>query len=233
MRVATMSLLVVAMVSGSVGVFADTTQTPQKTTLQNRPVRTQAVKEEGPTSFLKGLKERVKSGDHSERVLALFEQYAPDLYDQEVVLKAEHDRLHEAFQAIHQQMKDLKEAKKTEVQAYVETIKADIIAMVDAGEITVEEARTMVQAMIAETFGEKPDFTAYKEALEAIKVQQEALRAQRDTLKAPLKEALTNEDTDAIYTILVTLQEIHEAHVSNDQEKLPILEAMLAEVLAF
>lgn len=202
--------------------YADNTaEAPAKA---GKGVRVERLKAAG-----EGLRERTKLSkeERQERILNLFTQYAPELADAEAALMADHAAVHTELDAVHDELKAIREDRKGEAQAIMEPIRAEIRQQVENGELTPEEAKEALQEARIAQLGDEA-LKALKEDLQAVR---EAIKAQAEVRKGimeTLRAAVKAQDDQGANAALTELHQLHQEHLTLDEEKLEILQEILA-----
>lgn len=217
---AVMMVLCMAMAT-PLGAFADNGAATADTV---KPARAEKLMAKG-----EALRENAGQGKKArqERVLALFDQYAPELASEEAALMAEHNAVHVELEAVHSSLKDIREGNREEVKAYMAPIREEIRQQVKAGEMTPEEAKEAIQEALLAQFG-SDDVKALREELQTVR---DAIKAQAEVRKGileTLKTAVKAQDEAGANAALTDLYHLHAEHVALDQEKLGILQDILA-----
>ncbi len=151
-----------------------------------------------------------------EKMLELFEAYAPDLSEAFVTLTEEHHTFHEARQI-------LREDYKTDIQTSTEAIRASV----EAGELTREEAYEAIMAIREENQDLK---NLIQPILEEKKVALEEEKAINQEIREALKTALDADviDEEAVYDLLIQVIDQLEAHIAIDLDYADQIDAVLS-----
>ncbi len=152
----------------------------------------------------------------------IVEEYTPELV-------MDFEAVADAHQIVHQSLFDQHLRIRTEFQeetnAGLEALKADLFAALEDGSMTGMEVRQAFKAYLEERRQEATSIKdAYLADIEALNAENDANRELAKGLKAELRTALENEDSETIVSILYQLLDLANAHVEYDYAKLAILE---------
>lgn len=222
MKVTVLMLVSCLVLAAPMSVFAATAANP--VAKADAGIRAERLKAAG-----EGLREKAKLShdEWQERILSLFARFAPELAEAEADLMAEHTAVHTDLDAVHAQLKALREDRQGELKDIMAPIRAEIRRQVDSGELTPEEAREALQEARIAQLGDE-NLKALKEELqvvrEAIKAQAEVRKGIMETLRAAVKA----QDAQGANTALSALHQLHTEHLTLDEEKLEILLEILS-----
>lgn len=169
---------------------------------------------------ISAVQQREVQEKNRERVLALYNQYAPDLYNDEVELKEAHEGIHQNIQALHNEIKTIIESKKASLGQRKQQIKEQL-------KNGTMDRETIKSQLKNGEFQGNDELKAYREELKTVRNKLEVLRTQIQEVRQVLRQAVQSQDETAIYNGLVQLNTLHHQHIDLDQEKAGILTSIL------
>lgn len=163
-----------------------------------------------------------KSEERSALRMEVVAEYAPELVVDFEGVYAAHIIVHEAL--FNEHMLNSSEFV-AETNAGLATLKDEVLASIEAGTMTGQEARAEIKAYMA---GRREEYKATKEAYKAeiadLDAANELSKEEAKALKTELKAALEAEDATTIVSVLNQLLDLANTHVEYDYAKLAILE---------
>lgn len=162
--------------------------------------------------------------ERSDDYLDIVAEYAPELLSDYEAAIATHNTLHET---LFNTRMSLKTNYSDETLAALYTLKVDLYAQAEAGEITWREVQETIKDFLQnsrETF--KSNKEAYKEAILEAQADWEEKTAEIKSLREDLAKVLNVNDTDAVVEIIETLYDCLLEHIEFDQFKLDTLNSM-------
>ncbi|WP_432663749.1 hypothetical protein R9X47_24555 [Wukongibacter baidiensis] len=179
--------------------------------------------------IFKEMKEKYSDVDHG-RLLAIVEMYAEgDLADWEAMFE-ERAELKEELKVLREEIKEMVGDKKGDKKEEIAAYREELMAKVEAEEMTKEEAKEELKSYIEELKG---DFQEKKEEWKAEKQEKkelwEAKREEMKELRKSLVDAAKEDDADTANEILDEMFEMYENHTEWVKEKIAFLEERLAE----
>lgn len=165
--------------------------------------------------------------------LGLFETYAPEIYDDMVELKADHVSIHTEITAIKDQLKAIRESRKSDKKNLGQEMKAQYAEQIKNKEMTREEAVAAVKEALMNQSGTKLIDETFKAQLEALREELKANAEERTAVREAIKAALAdkeNIDEDLLNELLNDLADLREAHYALDEEHLSILEDIMEAI---
>lgn len=166
-----------------------------------------------------------KVADAQERSalhMNIVQEYTPELViDFEAVADA-HQLVH---QALFDQHLRIRTEFQEETNAGLEALKIELFAALEDGSMTGMEVRQAFKTYFEERRQEAiANKDAYLADIQALNAENDANRELAKALKAELRTALENEESETIASILYQLLDLANAHVEYDYAKLAILE---------
>jgi hypothetical protein len=147
--------------------------------------------------------------DYRERLTEIMNTFESDLLDDFTSNWADHD-------SIHEQLMALKEANKEDKQAQRMEVLTGIKAEIEAGNLTREDAKVMLDALKNENQAVREEIKTEIEALKALyNVDKEEVKA----LHEALKTAVEANDSDAVNAVLQEMLNALTDHINFDEMK--------------
>jgi len=147
---------------------------------------------------------------YRERITLVVQKFAPDLLSDITSSWAEHDSVHEELENLKA---DALEAKKEETKLVLKGLKADI----DAGTITRDEAKEMLQEMRAANQARREEVRA---DIDELKVLYDVDPEDVKLIHKSLSDAVIAQDAEAVYEALELLIDSLQKHILFDQMKI-------------
>ncbi len=154
--------------------------------------------------------------------MIIIEEYTPELVQDFKALADAHLMVHQSLFDEHLRIRT---ELQDETNQGLEALKVDLFASLKDGSMTTTEVRQALKTFFEEQGEQASEYReAYLEEIESLDTENKSNGELAKELKAELKTALENEDSETVVSILYQLVDLANTHVEYDYAKLAILE---------